>query len=80
MVKSILKSVTSKSKPTTENGQLESTLQEDASAVSIGLLVSTPGDVLQKIEEGSVVPSEIKYLVSSLVHCLVQLLLKLLKL
>ncbi|GMN60560.1 hypothetical protein TIFTF001_029649 [Ficus carica] len=63
VVKSILKSVTSKSKPTTENGQLESNLQEDASDVSIGLLVSTPGDVLQKIEEGSVVPSEIKYLV-----------------
>lgn len=80
MVKSILKSVTSKSKPTTENGQLESNLQEDALDVSRGLLVSTPGDVLQKTEEGSVVPSEIKYLVSSLVHCLVQLLLKLLKL
>lgn len=74
MVKFLLKPV--KLKTTVEDGQLESNVQEDALDASVGLLVTTPGEVLQKIEEGSVVPNEIRYLVSSLVHCLVQLVPK----
>ncbi|XP_024033012.1 DEAD-box ATP-dependent RNA helicase 39 [Morus notabilis] len=61
VVKFLLKPV--KSKTTVEDGQLESNVQEDASDASVGLLVTTPGEVLQKIEEGSVVPNEIRYLV-----------------
>lgn len=61
VVKFLLKPV--KLKTTVEDGQLESNVQEDALDASVGLLVTTPGEVLQKIEEGSVVPNEIRYLV-----------------
>ncbi|PON96288.1 DNA helicase, ATP-dependent [Trema orientale] len=49
----------SKSKSAKGNGRLE----EDASDISIGMLISTPDEVIQFIEEGDVVPTEIKYLV-----------------
>ena len=37
----------------------------EQSNVSIGLLIGTPFEILQYIEEGSVVPAEIRYLVST---------------
>lgn len=53
----------SNSKSAMENGSHE----EDASDVSIGMLVSTPDEVLRFIEEGNVVPNEVTYLVGILV-------------
>lgn len=47
-------------KSTKENGSP----QKNLSNVSIGMIVGTPGEVLQHIEEGIVVLDEIKYLVS----------------
>jgi len=35
------------------------------SQASIGLMIGTPCEILQYIEEGSIVPSEIRYLVSN---------------
>ena len=52
--------------PAVENGLPESNSPEDASDVSIGLLASTPDEVLRKIEEGTVDPNLINYLVSVL--------------
>lgn len=52
------------------NGELKSAKDDDASAdngqshASIGLIIGTPCEILQYIEEGSVVPAEIRYLVS----------------
>lgn len=42
-------------------GELE--LQKSASDVSIGLLIGTPDEISELIEEGSVVLDEINYLV-----------------
>lgn len=46
-----------------DNGCGELQLQKSASDVSIGLLIGTPAEVSKLIEEGRVVPDEIKYLV-----------------
>ncbi|XP_038886391.1 DEAD-box ATP-dependent RNA helicase 39-like [Benincasa hispida] len=46
-----------------DNGCIELELQKSASDISIGLLIGTPGEILKLIEEGSVVPDEINYLV-----------------
>lgn len=48
-----------------DNGCGELELQKGASDVSIGLLIGTPDEISDLIEEGSVVPDEIKYLVCS---------------
>lgn len=41
------------------------------SKASIGLMIGTPSEILEYIEEGSVVPAEIRYLVSIHYHILV---------
>lgn len=55
-----LKSV--KDRPSPGNGE---------SHASIGLMIGTPCEILEYIEEGSVVPAEIRYLVSIHYHILV---------
>ncbi|PPS15762.1 hypothetical protein GOBAR_AA04812 [Gossypium barbadense] len=49
---------------TSEYGYGKSRISENLANDSIGMLVATPSETIQYIEEGSVVPDDIKYLVS----------------
>lgn len=54
----------------THNAKLKSanqcaSLDNEKSNASIGLMIGTPSEILQYIEEGIVVPAELKYLVSA---------------
>lgn len=49
---------------TSEYGYGKSRILENLANDSIGMLVATPSETIQYIEEGSVVPDDIKYLVS----------------
>ncbi|XP_052488105.1 DEAD-box ATP-dependent RNA helicase 39 isoform X1 [Gossypium raimondii] len=48
---------------TSEYGYSKSRISENLANDSIGMLVATPSETIQYIEEGSVVPDDIKYLV-----------------
>ena len=48
------------------SGSGKSRISENLPNDSIGMLVATPSETIQYIEEGSVVPVDIKYLVSIL--------------
>ena len=48
------------------SGSDKSRISENLPNDSIGMLVATPSETIQYIEEGSVVPVDIKYLVSIL--------------
>lgn len=60
------------------NAELKSAKDDDASAdngqshASIGLIIGTPCEILQYIEEGSVVPAEIRYLVFDEADCMLE--------
>lgn len=48
------------------SGSDKSRISENLPNDSIGMLVATPSETIQYIEEGSLVPDDIKYLVSIL--------------
>lgn len=55
----------SRLKSSMENGD-SSKAPEDVSNAPIGMLIGTPSEVLQYVEDGSVICNDVKYLVSIL--------------